>query len=81
MEENLFEVTRERNGMKDVWQYLLIGFVVVAVEGVFLALFAKFFNGLTPTEALIIGAAFFLAFEIIICTGVIISKFNSSKDE
>lgn len=67
--------------MKDVWQYILIGFVVVAVEWVFLALFAKFFNGLTPTEALIIGAAFFLAFETVICTGVILSKFNSPKEK
>lgn len=72
---------KERNGMKDVWKYILIGFVVVAVEGVFLTLFAKLFNGLTPTEALIIGAALFLAFEIVICTGVILSKHNSAKDE
>lgn len=67
--------------MKDVWQYILIGLGVVAVEGVFLTLFAKLFNGLTPTEALIIGAALFLAFEIVICTGVILSKLNSAKDE
>lgn len=72
---------RERSGMKNVWQYILIGLVVVAVEGVFLTLFAKFFNGLTSTEALIIGAALFLAFEIVICTGVIISKFSAPKDE
>ncbi len=72
---------KERNGMKDVWKYILIGFVVIAVEGIFLTLFAKLFNGLTPTEALIIGAALFLAFEIVICTGMILSKLNSSKDE
>lgn len=67
--------------MKNVWQYILIGLAVVAVEWVFLTLFAKFFNGLTSTEALIIGAALFLAFEIVICTGVIISKVNASKDK
>lgn len=72
---------RERSGMKNVWQYILIGLVVVAVEWVFLALFVKFFNGFTPTEALIVGAAFFLAFEIVICTGVIISKFSAPRDE
>ena len=71
---------KESTGMKNVWQYILIGLVVAAVEWVFLVLFAKFFNGLTPTEALIIGAASFLAFEIVICTGVIISKSGSSKD-
>ncbi len=67
--------------MKDVWQYILIGLVVVAVEGVFLALFTKLFNGFTPTETLIIGAAFFLAFEIVICTGVVISKLDFPKDD
>ena len=72
---------RESNDMKDVWQYILIGLTVVAVEWVFLVLFAKLFNGLTSTEALIIGAALFLAFEIVICTGVLISKFNSPKDD
>ena len=72
---------RESNDMKNVWQYILIGLTVVAVEWVFLVLFAKLFNGLTSTEALIIGAALFLAFEIVICTGVLISKFNSPKDD
>lgn len=67
--------------MKDDWLYILIGLTVVAVELVFLILFAKLLNGFTPTEALIIGAAIFLAFEIVICTGVLISKFNSPKDD
>lgn len=67
--------------MKDDWLYILIGLTVVAVELVYLVLFAKLLNGFTPTEALIIGAAIFLAFEIVICTGVLISKFNSPKDD
>ena len=67
--------------MKDDWLYILIGLTVVAVELVFLVLFAKLLNGFTPEEALIIGAAIFLAFEIVICTGVLISKFNSPKDD
>ena len=67
--------------MKNVWQYILTGLAVAAVEGVFLVLFVKCFNGLTPTEALIIGTALFLAFEIVICTGVIISKRSSPKDD
>lgn len=67
--------------MKVDWLYILIGLTVVAVELVFLVLFAKLLNGFTPTEALIIGAAIFLAFEIVICTGVLISKFNSPKDD
>lgn len=67
--------------MKDVWKYILISLGVAAVELVFLVLFAKFFNGLTPTEALIIGAALFLAFEIVICTGAIISKYGFPEDD
>ena len=72
---------RDGDGMKDVWKYILIGLGVAAVELVFLVLFAKFFNGLTPTEALIIGAALFLAFEIVICTGAIISKYSFPEDD
>lgn len=67
--------------MKDVWKYILIGLGVTAVELVFLVLFAKLFNGLTPTEALIIGAALFLAFEIVVCTGAIISKCSFPEDD
>ena len=62
--------------MKNIWKYILIGLGVVAVEWVFLAFFMEIFNGLTHEGALIVGSAFFLAFEMIICTGVIVSKIN-----
>lgn len=60
--------------MKNIWKYILIGLGVVIVEWIFLALFIEVFNGLGQTGGVVIGAAFFLAFEIVICTGVIISK-------
>lgn len=60
--------------MKNIWKYILIGFGVVVVEWIFLALFIEVFNGLGQTGGVVIGAAFFLAFEMVICTGVIISK-------
>lgn len=60
--------------MKNIWKYILIGLGVVIVEWIFLALFIEVFNGLGQTGGVVIGAAFFLAFEMVICTGVIISK-------
>ena len=66
--------------MKNIWKYILIGVGVVAVEWVFLAVFMEIFNGLTHEGALIVGSAFFLAFEMIVCTGVIVSKIKQKDD-
>ncbi len=60
-------------------KYILIGLGVIIIEWIFLSLFASFFNGLTQEGAVVIGSAFFLAFEMIICTGVIISKIEKKK--
>ena len=60
--------------MKTMWKYVLVGICVVIVEWIFLALFSEIFNGLSQEGAVIVGAAFFLAFEIVVCTGLIISK-------
>lgn len=65
--------------MKNIWKYILIGLGVVIVEWIFLALFIEVFNGLGQTGGVVIGAAFFLAFEMVICTGVIISKIERIK--
>ena len=66
--------------MKNIGKYILIGVGVVAVEWVFLAVFMETFNGLTHEGALIVGSAFFLAFEMIVCTGVIVSKIKQKDD-
>ena len=60
--------------MKNMWKYILIGLGVVVIEWIFLGVFHAWFNGLDQTGAVVIGAAFFLAFEMVICTGAIISK-------
>ncbi len=65
--------------MKTMWKYVLIGIGVVIVEWIFLALFSEIFNGLSQEGAVVIGAAFFLAFEMIVCTGLIISKIEKFK--
>ena len=65
--------------MKNMWKYILIGIGVVIIEWIFIALFSEVFNGLSQEGAVVIGAAFFLAFEMVVCTGAIISKLESKK--
>lgn len=65
--------------MKNIWRYILIGFGVVILEWIFLAFFSPWFNGMGELGGIIIGVGFFLAFEMVICTGIIISKINDSK--
>ena len=62
--------------MKNMWKYILIGLGVVVIEWIFLGVFHAWFNGLDQT-----GAAFFLAFEMVICTGAIISKIEKANKE
>ena len=49
--------------MKNIWKYILIGLGTIALEWIFLAVFATWFNGMGELGGIIIGAAFFLAFE------------------
>ena len=63
-----------KKGMRNMWKYVLAGLCVVIVEWTFLSLFSEMFNGLSQEGAVVVGAAFFLAFEIVVCTGLIISK-------
>lgn len=66
--------------MKNIGKYILIGLGVVVIEWVFLAFFSEMFNGLSQEGAVVVGSAFFLAFEMVICTGVIVSKIKNKKD-
>lgn len=66
--------------MKNIGKYILIGLGVVLVEWVFLVFFSEMFNGLSQEGAVFVGSAFFLAFEMVICTGVIVSKIDKKKD-
>lgn len=60
--------------MRNMWKYILAGLCVVIAEWIFLALFSEMFNGLSQEGAVVVGVAFFLAFEMVVCTGLIISK-------
>ena len=66
--------------MKNIWRYILIGFGVVILEWILLAVFSPWFNGMGELGGIIIGVGFFLAFEMVICTGIIVSKINASKN-
>ena len=66
--------------MKNMGKYILIGLCVVLVEWIFLSLFSEIFNGLSQEGAIVVGSAFFLAFEMVICTGVIVSKIDKKKE-
>ncbi len=65
--------------MKGIGKYILIAFAVVLLEWIWLAAFAALFNGMTGAG--VIGIGFFLAFEIVLCTGILIQKINGrSRD-
>lgn len=65
--------------MKNRWKYFFIGIATVALEWSFLALLRPISN-LDQTGIVVVGAALFLAFEMVICTGAIISKIGKNKE-
>lgn len=67
--------------MKNIWKYIFIGLGALILEWIFIALFFAIFNGLDQASGVVMGTGFFLAFEMVICTGVIISKINASGDK
>lgn len=67
--------------MRNIWKYILIGLGTIVLEWIFLALVFEVFNGLDQASGVVMGTAFFLAFEMVICTGAIISKIETAKKE
>lgn len=65
--------------MKTIWKSVLIGFAVVITEWIFVAFISEIFNGLSQAEGVLVGTGFFLAFEMVVCTGVIVSQINKNK--
>ena len=62
--------------MRTIWRSIGAGIVVVICAFVFMSLFAEMFNGLPAGISALIGLGLFLAFEITICTGVILAKLD-----
>lgn len=67
--------------MKNIGKYILIGLGTIVLEWIFLSVVFELFNGLDQASGVVIGTAFFLAFEMVICTGAVISKIEKAKDE
>ena len=63
--------------MYNVLKYILICLGVVALEWIFLAACVTSFGN--SLDGAIVGAAFFLSVEIVICTGVILAKIDKRK--
>ena len=60
--------------MKDIFRYILFAFAAVLLEWVWLAFFPILMNGLSQETAMVVGVGFFLAFEVALCTGLVLSK-------
>lgn len=60
--------------MKDIFRYILFAFTAVLLEWVWLAFFPILMNGLSQETAMVAGVGFFLAFEVALCTGLVLSK-------
>ena len=73
--------TEECGVMKNIWKYILIGSGAVVLEWIFLSVFYHWLDGMGELGGIVIGVGFFLAFEMVICTGAIISKINTNKDK
>ena len=71
----------QRSSVKNMWKYILIGLGTVILEWIFLSAFSPWFNGMGELGGIIISVGFFVAFEMVICTGAIISKINANKDK
>lgn len=70
--------------LKKIRNCLFIGLAVVLLEAFFLAIFSSWMNGMGQLGGLIIGVGFFLAFELVVCTAVILAKidgWNTKKDK
>ena len=63
--------------MRNFWKYCLIGVGTMVLQWIFIVLFFEFFNGLPDTARVILGVGCFLAFEIVICMGVILNKIEN----
>lgn len=66
--------------MKNIWKYILLGMAVAVLCLFGAAWFPAFFNGMTLEVATTLGVGLFLACEMVILTGLIISRIEK-KDE
>lgn len=65
--------------MNNIFKYILISLGTIILEWIFLAFVVTFFSAVSFESSLVLGTAFFLAVEMVICTGAILSKFDKNK--
>lgn len=62
--------------MKNIWKYVLSGLGVGVIYLVWITIFSDILNGLSWEAAATVGTGFFLSFEMVILSGIIITKIN-----
>ena len=65
--------------MKNIWKYILSGVVAAILCWVVVGVAAPFFNGMPLEAAVALWVGMFLACEMVILTGIIISKIENRK--
>ena len=65
--------------MKTIGKAILAGLLAVLAAWVFLAVFPVVFNGIPTPDSYVVGTCFFLAFEIALCTGLVLGKLGEKK--
>ena len=67
--------------MKKVWNYLAMGCVIAIVGMFFSDICGNFFNGMDYGSACVLGMGMYLCVVVVTCTGIIVSKITSQKNE
>lgn len=63
--------------MKHIVKFIFIGLGVMFLYWIWIAWCPSFFSGLAQDEALLVGTGFFLSFEMVILTGVLLVKMRN----
>ena len=65
--------------MKTIWKYILAGSVVAFVCFCWTCFFDNAFHGLVSEQRITFGVGLFLSFEMVVLTGIIVSKIEKNK--
>ena len=65
--------------MKTIWKYILAGLVVAFVCFCWTCFFDNAFHGLVSEQRIAFGVGLFLSFEMVVLTGIIVSKIDKNK--
>ena len=60
--------------MKKLWKYILVGLAVAFLCFCWTCFFYNTFHTLVPEQRIAFGVGLFLSFEMVVLTGIIVSK-------